>query len=91
MQFAQNAVDWSVEDLDLLSIRSRGTSAQVRNPLTESEQTFWEVTNYVLALLALLALGIIWRMRQHNETPIELLPPSRLPDAEAQQAANIVS
>jgi ABC-2 type transport system permease protein len=74
LQFVQNTVDWSVEDLDLLTIRSRGTSARVLNPLTESQQTFWEGANYVLALLALIGLGVIWRWRQQNEEPMELVP-----------------
>ena len=77
LQFMQNTVDWSVEDLDLLNIRSRGTSARVLNPLTESEQSFWEGLNYVLALLALLAIGFIWRIRRQNEKPMELVPPSK--------------
>jgi ABC-2 type transport system permease protein len=74
LQFMQNTVDWSVEDLDLLGIRSRGTSARVLNPLTESQQSFWEGANYVLALLALLGLGFIWRWRRQNEQPMELVP-----------------
>lgn len=74
LQFMQNTVDWSVEDLDLLTIRSRGTSARVLNPLTESQQSFWEGANYVLALLALVALGAIWRWRRQNEQPMELVP-----------------
>lgn len=76
LQFMQNTVDWSVEDLDLLTIRSRGTSARVLNPLTESQQSFWEGANYVLALLALVALGAIWRWRRQNEEPMELVPPT---------------
>jgi ABC-2 type transport system permease protein len=74
LQFMQNTVDWSVEDLDLLTIRSRGTSARVLNPPTESQQTTWEWTNYGLALLALVGLGAIWRWRQQNEQPMELVP-----------------
>lgn len=74
LQFMQNTVDWSVEDLDLLGIRSRGTSARVLNPLTESQQSFWEGANYVLALLALVGLGLIWRWRRQNEQPMELVP-----------------
>lgn len=74
LQFMQNTVDWSVEDLDLLGIRSRGTSARVLNPLTEQQETTWEVTNYVLALLAVVALGAVWRWRRQNEQPMELVP-----------------
>jgi ABC-2 type transport system permease protein len=76
LQFMQNTVDWSVEDLDLLDIRSRGTSTRVLTPLTESEESFWEGLNYVLALLGLLAIGIIWRVRRQSEEPMELEPPA---------------
>jgi ABC-2 type transport system permease protein len=78
LQFAQNMVDWSVEDLDLLAIRSRGTSARLLNPLEETDQKFWEIANYVVALLALIGLGVMWRMRQRNEQPIELVSPDEL-------------
>ncbi len=72
LQFAQNVVDWSVEDLDLLSIRSRGAHVRILDPLTTSEQNFWEGLNYVLALLALVAIGIIWNIRRTNEKPMVL-------------------
>ena len=72
LQLVQNAVDWSTEDLDLLTIRARGSHVRLLNPLTESEQTFWEGLNYVLALLALIAIGVIWNTRRHNEQPMIL-------------------
>jgi ABC-2 type transport system permease protein len=74
LQFMQNTVDWSVEDLDLLGIRSRGTSARVLNPLTEQQETYWEIANYVVALLAVVGLGVLWRWRRQNEQPMELVP-----------------
>jgi len=74
LQLVQNAVAWSSEDLDLLGIRSRGTSARVLVPLTESRQSFWEIANYVVALLALLAVGLTGMARRRNEQPMELLP-----------------
>ncbi len=73
LQFAQNTVDWSVEDLDLLTIRARGTASRLLQPLSETQRTGWEVGNYVVALLALAGLGIVWRARQRNETPMELV------------------
>jgi len=72
LQFAQNAVDWSVEDLDLLTIRARGTSTRVLRPLSENQRTLWEAGNYVVALLALAGLGLVWRARQRSEPPMEL-------------------
>jgi len=78
LQFMQNTVDWSVEDLDLLTIRSRGTASRVLYPLAEDGQTFWEALNYGLALLALLGIGLIWRMRSRSEEPMVLIPPEKI-------------
>jgi ABC-2 type transport system permease protein len=77
LQFVQNVVDWSVEDLDLLAIRSRGTTSRLLSPTAESQQSFWEVANYVVALLALGGIGLVWNIRRRNEQPIELVPVGR--------------
>jgi ABC-2 type transport system permease protein len=74
LQFLQNSVAWATEDLDLLSIRSRGTQTRVLAPLTEGEQSFWEGANYAAALLALVVIGIVWNSRRRNEEPMELVP-----------------
>jgi ABC-2 type transport system permease protein len=76
LQLLQNAVSWSTEDLDLLSIRSRGTSARVLIPMAERAQSFWEGANYVIALLALVAVGVFWSVRSKNEEPMALIDPS---------------
>ena len=72
LKLVQNAVAWATEDLDLLNIRSRGTYARVLNPMTESEQSLWEGTNYAIALLALIVIGVLWSARRRNEQPIQL-------------------
>ena len=74
LQLMQNCVAWSTEDLDLLSIRSRGTQTRVLAPLSEREQSFWEGANYVVALLALVVIGIVWNSRRRNAEAMELLP-----------------
>ncbi|MFN8455826.1 MAG: Gldg family protein [Anaerolineae bacterium] len=74
LQFMQNTVDWSVEDLDLLGIRSRGTSARVLNPMERGQELTWELVNYGLALLSVVGLGVLWWWRRQNEQPMELLP-----------------
>jgi ABC-2 type transport system permease protein len=74
LQFMQNCVAWSTEDLALLDIRSRGTQTRVLAPLSEREQSFWEGANYVVALLVLVVVGIVWNSRRRNEEPMELLP-----------------
>ena len=59
LQLVLNAVDWAVEDQDLLTIRSRGTYARVLPDLTREEQSFWEGLNYAVALIGLVALGLL--------------------------------
>ncbi|MGD2146206.1 MAG: Gldg family protein [Anaerolineae bacterium] len=78
LQFLQNCVAWSTEDLDLLNIRSRGTQTRVLAPLSERQQSFWEGGNYVVALLALVVIGMVWNSRRRSEEPMELLPPEEL-------------
>jgi ABC-2 type transport system permease protein len=74
LQFLQNVVDWSVEDLDLLAIRGRGTATRVLVPMTDQQQASWEVANYVIALIALVAVYVSWRRRTQNEKPLVLVP-----------------
>jgi hypothetical protein len=77
LQLMQNAVDWASEDLDLLSIRARGTYSRVLAPMSERSQTIVEVINYVVAIAALLGLYIIMYIRKQNEKPLNLLPKSQ--------------
>lgn len=74
LQLLQNAVDWSVQDLDLLGIRARGTQARVLEPLSASDERFWEVLNYAVALIILIVIGVVWAMRRRNEKPMTLVP-----------------
>jgi ABC-2 type transport system permease protein len=76
LTFLKNAVDWSVEDLDLLTIRARGTYTRLLAPLEERDQTFWEVLNYIIALAAVVGIYFYWRYRRKNEKPLDLLPVS---------------
>ena len=78
LQFAQNGVDWSVEDSDLLTIRARGSATRVLEPLSDGERAFWEYGNYGLAVLALLVLFVAWRVRSRNEEPMTLIPAEKL-------------
>lgn len=73
LQFLQNAVDWSVEDLDLLTIRSRGTTTRVLKPLEAREQSTWEIVNYAIALAALVGIGTVWYARRRSEQPLPLM------------------
>jgi ABC-2 type transport system permease protein len=74
LQLMQNAVDWSVTDLDLLSIRSRGTTTRILKPMDQREESTWEIVNYIVALAILVGIGALWYTRRRNEQPIELEP-----------------
>jgi ABC-2 type transport system permease protein len=87
LQFVQNAVDWSVEDEDLLSIRSRGTYARLLKPLNEGDQPLWEGANYALALVALVVIGGVWTLRRRNEQPMPLVEPGEQDVREPEQTA----
>ncbi len=72
LQFIKNSVDWSVEDMDLLSIRARGTQVRVLKPLKQNEESFWEILNYIFALLALVVIGVLWASHRRAERPMAL-------------------
>lgn len=73
LQLVQNAVDWSVEDLDLLSIRGRGAASRLLNPMTEQIEARWEIGNYVVGLAAIIVIFLAWRARQRAEQPMALV------------------
>jgi len=73
LEFFQNTVDWSVEDEDLLTIRSRGAHARLLSPTTRDRQSFLEWLNYSGALLALVAVTALGAFRRRREAPMELV------------------
>jgi len=73
LQFLHNAVDWAVEDEDLLAIRSGGAAARLLPSLTTAQESFWEGLNYAVALIALIVIGVIWSRRRRNEKPMTLV------------------
>lgn len=64
LQLAANAVDWSLEDAGLLSIRSRGHFNRTLPPMEHGTQLFWEYLNYGLAVVALLAIALLERRQR---------------------------
>jgi len=68
--FLQNLIDWSVEDEELLMIRSRGTHARLLLPISRQEQTFWEWLNYAVAIVALLIVSLYGGLRRRKERPM---------------------
>lgn len=61
VEFLQNAIDWSLEDRNLLALRGRSQLARTLEPLGEAGQRRWEYANYGLALLGLIA---VWGWRR---------------------------
>lgn len=73
LRLLQNAVDWSVEDTDLLSIRSRGSSTRVLIPLDSKQQTIWEISIYVIEAILLFGLYAFWQIRKRKNKSISIL------------------
>ena len=57
LQLVANAIDWSLADRDLLSIRGRGHFARTLLPMGAGARAFWEYLNYGLAAAGLL---VVW-------------------------------
>ncbi len=72
LELIQNAVDWSLEDRGLLSLRGRGQYSRLLQPLTRREQVIWEYLNYALALAGLaLVYGLHRRSRVRRKRHYE--------------------
>ncbi len=66
----QNLVDWSVEDEELLSIRSRGAHARLLLPFDRGTQRFLEGVNYGGALTALALAVFLGGRLARRERPL---------------------
>lgn len=77
VQLLQNLVDWSVEDVDLLQIRSRGTFARTLLPMEGGTRGTYELVMYAVPIVILLLMVVITNSRRRNLSPIELDAPSR--------------
>lgn len=67
LQLIVNAVDWSLEDSALLSIRSRGNFNRTLLPISHNQQLLWEYGNYILASLMLVILMVYQRFRKRRK------------------------
>jgi ABC-2 type transport system permease protein len=81
LQLVQNLVDWGVEDVELLTIRSRGTYA--RTLLPEGARSFgaadstYELANYGFVVVALAVMAAIAFNRRRSMRPLDLDPDSK--------------
>lgn len=78
LKLIQNAIAWATEDLDLLSIRARGTSVRVLAALDDQQRSMVEAANYVVSFLALIVVGVVGSVRRRNEKPMALVPDASL-------------
>ncbi len=63
LTFAQNLIDWSLEDRGLLALRARGGKfSRTLSPIQPGTQAWWEYLNYALALLG---LGLIYMIQRY--------------------------
>lgn len=65
VQLTANAIDWSLEDSSLLSIRSRGHFNRTLPPMERDAQVFWEYLNYGFAAALLAFIAVIHRVRRN--------------------------
>ncbi len=72
LQFALNLVDWSLEDNDMIRIRSRGATARPLDELETSTRKFVESANYVLPAAVIVVLGCFLAVRRRNPRPMTL-------------------
>jgi ABC-2 type transport system permease protein len=72
IHFLQNIVDWAVEDVDLLAIRSRGTFARTLLPMEPKKRNTYEILMYLVPL-ALLGGVILFTMgKRRRMQPLDL-------------------
>jgi len=65
-QLMTNAVDWSLEDQGLLSIRSRGHFNRTLPPMKEQTRFNWEMANYATAVFLIAALAVLMHYRRRR-------------------------
>lgn len=64
LEFLMNAVDWALEDSNLMSIRSRAHFNRTLPALDEQDHAAIEYGNYAAAALILLAIYGFWQLRR---------------------------
>jgi len=63
IQMAANAVDWALEDQNLIGIRARGNFNRTLPGMDVATQSLIEVANYVVALVGVLFVWFVFRLR----------------------------
>ncbi len=74
LQLATNLVDWSLEDVELLRIRSRGGALE---PTSVATRQLLEWGNYGFAVASVVIIGLVGLRRRRDAVPMELDPPAQ--------------
>jgi ABC-2 type transport system permease protein len=70
LRFAQNLIDWSGLDSDMLEIRARGMVSRRLERLGQGQEWFIEVVNYLVAVVLLTVLGVYLHWRRRHTPPL---------------------
>jgi ABC-2 type transport system permease protein len=74
LELVQNAIEWSLEDRGLLTLRGRGQFSRLLEPISRGQRMFWEYLNYVLAAAGLALVYALHRLlRRRRERAYDLL------------------
>ena len=69
LQFVQNAIDWAVKDEGLLKLRGRTIYVRLLDPMSDSQQQFWEYINYGVMIIGLFLIAGLWYLKKRSEKP----------------------
>jgi ABC-2 type transport system permease protein len=70
LRFAQNVIDWTGLDNEMLSIRARGLASRRLDRIEESTKTVVEVVNYLVPVGLLVLLGGYLHVRRRQAMPL---------------------
>ena len=72
LQFVQNAIDWAVKDEGLLKLRGRTIYVRLLDPMSDSQQQFWEYSNYGVMIIGLFLIAGLWYLKKRSEKRSEM-------------------
>ena len=75
IQFAQNLIDWSIEDRGILNIlRKHSHFTRTLETLSKDDKKYWEYLNYIFVILGLgIILSIVYLLRRQSGIRINQL------------------
>ncbi|NCA70280.1 MAG: ABC transporter permease [Sphingobacteriia bacterium] len=81
LELMQNALDWSLEDQGLLTLRGRGQFSRLLDPLGRDGRILFETLSYLLAIAGLALVYWLYRRvrRRHEHADVAILSGQRAP------------